>query len=419
MEELKTYRLADICNSIQTGPFGSQLHKSDYVEFGTPIVMPKDITNGKINDNNISRISKNDVARLFKHKLVPGNIIYPRRGDISKCALITSKEDGWVCGTGCIKVDINQQIANSTYVMYVLCQSETVNWIESNAVGTTMLNLNTSILSDLPIKLPSLNTQKKLANIVSSFDKKIALNRRINDNLEQQAQALFKSWFVDFEPFKNGKFVESEMGMIPEGWKVGTIGEYCSIRSGYAFKSSWWQETGTKVIKIKNITDNKTLDMSDCSYVSSDKTYKAIDFQASPGDLIIAMTGATIGKFCIIPFHNDKIYINQRVGKFFLGNNPLDRLPFIYCCLSYEPIYNEIIRKGQGSAQPNIGGADIENIRIVLSPSTELKEFNSLLRPIFQKKMQIEYELSKLSVLRDTLLPRLMSGELKINDLNC
>ena len=244
-------------------------------------------------------------------------------------------------------------------------------------------------------------------------------NRQGNDNLEQQAQALFKSWFVDFEPFKNGKFVESEMGMIPEGWKVGTIGEYCSIRSGYAFKSSWWQETGTKVIKIKNITDNKTLDMSDCSYVSSDKTYKAIDFQASPGDLIIAMTGATIGKFCIIPFHNDKIYINQRVGKFFLGNNPLDRLPFIYCCLSYEPIYNEIISKGQGSAQPNIGGADIENIRIILSPSTELKEFNSLLRPIFQKKMQIESELSKLSVLRDTLLPRLMSGELKINDLNC
>ena len=187
MEELKTYRLADICNSIQTGPFGSQLHKSDYVEFGTPIVMPKDITNGKINDNNISRISKNDVAKLFKHKLVSGNIIYPRRGDISKCALITSKEDGWVCGTGCIKVDINQQIANSTYVMYVLCQSETVNWIESNAVGTTMLNLNTSILSDLPIKLPSLNTQKKLANIVSSFDKKIALNRRINDNLKATA----------------------------------------------------------------------------------------------------------------------------------------------------------------------------------------------------------------------------------------
>ena len=307
---------------------------------------------------------------------------------------------------------------NADFVYYLMSQvGKELNYLSKTSTAVPIINK--SSFSNYEVEVPSLKVQEKIASILASLDSKIELNRRINDNLEQQAQALFKSWFVDFEPFKDGKFVESEMGMIPEGWKVGTIGEYCSIRSGYAFKSSWWQETGTKVIKIKNITDNKTLDMSDCSYVSSDKTYKAIDFQASPGDLIIAMTGATIGKFCIIPFHNDNIYINQRVGKFFLGNNPLDRLPFIYCCLSYEPIYNEIISKGQGSAQPNLGGADIENIRIVLSPSTELKEFNSLLRPIFQKKMQIEYELSKLSVLRDTLLPRLMSGELKINDLNC
>ena len=312
----------------------------------------------------------------------------------------------------------NENVDNK-YFYYLLSQQSFFDHMMLGSKGCKMPRGDKKQIMNWSFDLPSLEEQKRIADILSSLDSKIELNRRINDNLEQQAQALFKSWFVDFEPFKDGKFVESEMGMIPEGWKVGTIGEYCSIRSGYAFKSSWWQETGTKVIKIKNITDNKTLDMSDCSYVSSDKTYKAIDFQASPGDLIIAMTGATIGKFCIIPFHNDNIYINQRVGKFFLGNNPLDRLPFIYCCLSYEPIYNEIISKGQGSAQPNLGGADIENIRIVLSPSTELKEFNSLLRPIFQKKMQIEYELSKLSVLRDTLLPRLMSGELKINDLNC
>lgn len=273
---------------------------------------------------------------------------------------------------------------NADFVYYLMTLvGRELNYLSKTSTAVPIINK--SSFSNYEVEVPDLETQEKIASILSSLDSKIELNRRINDNLEQQAQALFKSWFVDFEPFKNGKFVDSEMGMIPEGWKVGTIGEYCSIRSGYAFKSSWWQETGTKVIKIKNITDNKTLDMSDCSYVSSDKTYKAIDFQASPGDLIIAMTGATIGKFCIIPFHNDKIYINQRVGKFFLGNNPLDRLPFIYCCLSYEPIYNEIISKGQGSAQPNIGGADIENIRIILSPSTELKEFNSLLRPIFQK----------------------------------
>ena len=400
MEEFKKYKFGDIVNILDSkriplsatqrenrkgiypyyGAQGIIDYIDDYIFDGTYLLIAEDGENLKSQKNNIAQIA------IGKY---------------------------WVNNHAHI-VESNGS-CDIRYICYLLNKIDISGYI----TGSAQPKLNQANLQSIELSLPSLTYQKRIADYLDLFDSKIALNRRINDNLEQQAQALFKSLFVDFEPFKDGKFVESEMGMIPEGWKVGTIGEYCSIRSGYAFKSSWWQETGTKVIKIKNITDNKTLDMSDCSYVSSDKTYKAIDFQASPGDLIIAMTGATIGKFCIIPFHNDKIYINQRVGKFFLGNNPLDRLPFIYCCLSYEPIYNEIISKGQGSAQPNIGGADIENIRIVLSPSTELKEFNSLLRPIFQKKMQIEYELSKLSVLRDTLLPRLMSGELKINDLNC
>ena len=400
MEEFKKYKFGDIVNILDSkriplsatqrenrkgiypyyGAQGIIDYIDDYIFDGTYLLIAEDGENLKSQKNNIAQIA------IGKY---------------------------WVNNHAHI-VESNGS-CDIRYICYLLNKIDISGYI----TGSAQPKLNQANLQSIELSLPSLTVQKRIADYIDLFDSKISLNRRINDNLEQQAQALFKSWFVDFEPFKDGKFVESEMGMIPEGWKVGTIGEYCSIRSGYAFKSSWWQETGTKVIKIKNITDNKTLDMSDCSYVSSDKTYKAIDFQASPGDLIIAMTGATIGKFCIIPFHNDNIYINQRVGKFFLGNNPLDRLPFIYCCLSYEPIYNEIISKGQGSAQPNIGGADIENIRIVLSPSTELKEFNSLLRPIFQKKMQIEYELSKLSVLRDTLLPRLMSGELKINDLNC
>ena len=400
MEEFKKYKFGDIVNILDSkriplsatqrenrkgiypyyGAQGIIDYIDDYIFDGTYLLIAEDGENLKSQKNNIAQIA------IGKY---------------------------WVNNHAHI-VESNGS-CDIRYICYLLNKIDISGYI----TGSAQPKLNQANLQSIELSLPSLTVQKRIADYIDLFDSKISLNRRINDNLEQQAQALFKSWFVDFEPFKDGKFVESEMGMIPEGWKVGTIGEYCSIRSGYAFKSSWWQETGTKVIKIKNITDNKTLDMSDCSYVSSDKTYKAIDFQASPGDLIIAMTGATIGKFCIIPFHNDNIYINQRVGKFFLGNNPLDRLPFIYCCLSYEPIYNEIISKGQGSAQPNLGGADIENIRIVLSPSTELKEFNSLLRPIFQKKMQIEYELSKLSVLRDTLLPRLMSGELKINDLNC
>ena len=405
MEELKTYRLADICNSIQTGPFGSQLHKSDYVEFGTPIVMPKDITNGKINDNNISRISKNDVARLFKHKLVPGNIIYPRRGDISKCALITSKEDGWVCGTGCIKVDINQQIANSTYVMYVLCQSETVNWIESNAVGTTMLNLNTSILSDLPIKLPSLNTQKKLANIVSSFDKKIALNRRINDNLEQQAQALFKSWFVDFEPFKDGKFVESEMGMIPEGWKVlnfnsfitplndkvhaGSLPEYSVTNNGIIPRSKKFSKqlssstSKNKIVKFNNIVFGMSREILNWGIM-----------QDQIGSVSSAYHVYAINESIIPP-----LYL-----KFLMESMPA--------------YFNDLIGTASREGQSLDKGALMN--KLVYIPCIEIwKSFVDFSTSIRNKQSKNSNEMIQLVDLRDTLLPKLMSGELKINNLNC
>ena len=255
----------------------------------------------------------------------------------------------------------------------------------------------------------------------TSYQKRafIPKNRAINDNLEQQAQALFKSWFVDFEPFKDGEFVDSELGMIPKGWRVGNIGDYCKIRSGYAFKSSWWTDNGVKIIKIRNITESGTLDMSDCSHVLSHNCEKAVDFKALTGDLIIAMTGATIGKFCIIPKHSEEYYINQRVGKFFLGNKPLEKLPFIHCLLKMESISADIINKGQGSAQPNISGSDIESTRIIFPPENIIDSFNRLLKPYYEKLIHNTSNNSSIENLRDTLLPRLMSGELKINEINC
>ena len=159
--------------------------------------------------------------------------------------------------------------------------------------------------------------------------------------------------------------------------------------------------------------------MSDCSHVLSHNCEKAVDFKALTGDLIIAMTGATIGKFCIIPKHSEEYYINQRVGKFFLGNKPLEKLPFIHCLLNMESISTDIINKGQGSAQPNVSGSDIESTKIILPPDGTLKNFNKLLKPYYELLIHNTSKKNSLEFLRDTLLPRLMSGELKINEINC
>ena len=187
MEEWKSYKLGQI-STIQTGPFGSQLHQSDYVNSGVPCIMPTNI--GRMLDfqtEGIAYIKESDAERLSRHIVKEGEIIYSRRGDIEKCAYVSKVEDGWFCGTGCLKITIDSQIAIPKFVAYLLSTDEIRSWIVGNAVGTTMLNLNTSVLSDVPIRLPSMQRQKEIVDILDAFSNIITLNNRINHNLSVQS----------------------------------------------------------------------------------------------------------------------------------------------------------------------------------------------------------------------------------------
>lgn len=257
------------------------------------------------------------------------------------------------------------------------------------------------------------NEQKAITATLSCLDDKIELNNRMNKNLEEMAQAIFKSWFVDFEPFQDGEFEESELGRIPKGWRVGTLGDYVKIKSGYAFKSSWWESDGVPVIKIKDI-NNGTIDFSDIAYVSPEKINIAKDFIVSGGEVLIAMTGATIGKFGVVPKLEEPALVNQRVGKFFLGDKPLSKIGFLYCNLKQEYVYNEIVSKGDGSAQPNVSPTGIESIKIVLPPVETVDKFNYIVQKNFEKIIENYSNNSLIVNVRDTLLPKLMSGEIRV-----
>ena len=143
--------LGDISTSIQTGPFGSQLHQSDYSDEGIPVVMPKDLIRGMVSEESIAQISKEHVERLSKHKIKAGDILYSRRGDVGKCAFASEREIGWICGTGCLKVSVDREKADPQFIFYQLQKAETIGWVINHAVGSTMLNLNTSILSAVTI----------------------------------------------------------------------------------------------------------------------------------------------------------------------------------------------------------------------------------------------------------------------------
>lgn len=183
MGEWKEMTLAQVCaessGGIQTGPFGSQLHAEDYVPKGIPVVMPQDISDNRIDPAAIARISVKDRDRLLKHALRTGDIVYSRRGDVGRRALVREDNEGWLCGTGCLRVRVaDQRVHDSTFLSYLLGTEGVRAWIVRHAVGATMLNLNTSILGHLPLRVPGVSTQRAIAEVLGALDDKITANDR-------------------------------------------------------------------------------------------------------------------------------------------------------------------------------------------------------------------------------------------------
>ena len=409
MEEWKECKIGDVCNTI------SDTYKNNAES--VVLINTSDVLEGKC--LNHEKVPNKDLKGQFKKTFQKNDILYSEiRPANKRFAYIDFDPIDYIASTKLMVIRHNEKILPQ-YLFYILKSQTIIEELQMLAESRsgTFPQITFSEVANIEIKLPPIEQQRRILGVLKSLDDKIEVNRRINENLEQQAQALFKSWFVDFEPFKNGEFVESELGMIPKGWRVGTLGEYCRVRSGFAFKSTWWTNEGVPVIKIKNITDNGNLEMLDCSFVSKEHAALAKEFQTTEGDLLIAMTGATIGKFCIV-HDNSKYCVNQRVGKFFLGNEPLQKLPFIYLNLRQSSVHDEIINRGQGSAQPNISGGDIETLKVVIAPDVVISNFNVMLYPSFKKMISNQQESRRLAELRDTLLPKLMSGELKVTNMD-
>lgn len=400
--ERKEVRLGDIAD-VQTGPFGSQLHKSDYIAEGIPCIMPTNIgPHLNFIVDGIAHVSEVDANRLSRHLTEIGDIIYARRGDIEKCAYVTTNEEKWLCGTGCLKIRCNNEV-NSRFIAYLLSTAECKKWITGNAVGTTMLNLSKGILSNLPLLVPSHEDQRRIASILSSLDRKIELNNKINADWEEMAQAIFKNWFVDFEPFKDGKFVDSELGKIPEGWKVGTLGDI----------------TKNKFAKVKERNDVKVLSpVTTGELVLSEEYFTKQVFSSS------------IAKYKIVN-KGDFAYNPARVNIGSLGRNEFDfdgcvsPVYVVFSVLDGYENYFDLFRKTDffkdsvaslaiGGVRQSLSYDDLSSIEVIIPSENAVEEFNNLYNQMKKTIKANKLENSRLSLLRDTLLPRLMSGELEV-----
>lgn len=400
--EWKEVRLGDIAD-VQTGPFGSQLHKSDYIAEGIPCIMPTNIgPHLNFIVDGIAHVSEVDANRLSRHLTEIGDIIYARRGDIEKCAYVTTNEEKWLCGTGCLKIRCNNEV-NSRFIAYLLSTAECKKWITGNAVGTTMLNLSKGILSNLPLLVPSHEDQRRIASILSSLDRKIELNNKINADLEEMAQAIFKNWFVDFEPFKDGKFVDSELGKIPEGWKVGRLKDLLYLRKD-SIKAA--NKGNLPYLPIDTIpmhclvaTDFKSNDEAKSSLQTFEQN-----------DIVVGAMRVYFHRVILAPCKGI-----TRTTCFVLSVKNENALAYSLMQCNQDEAISFAEKTSKGSTMPYaVWDGGYGEYKVVIPPSEVMKSFNDLLSNFFSKMNKNAIENSRLSLLRDTLLPRLMSGELEV-----
>jgi type I restriction enzyme S subunit len=220
---------------IQTGPFGSQLHQHEYQSEGIPVVMPKDIANGQVSIESVARISEATANRLARHKLKPRSIVLPRRCEVTKRAFVRPEQEGWLCGTGCLKIELSDKHLLPEYLYYFMEQPESVEWLEKHAVGTTMLNLSAGIVSEFPVRYPDIETQKAIAQLLTTYDDLIENNRRRMALLEESARLLYQEWFVRlrFPGYEHTRIVDG----VPAGWERKTLGECITLNYGKALKA--------------------------------------------------------------------------------------------------------------------------------------------------------------------------------------
>ena len=389
-------KLGDISKNIQTGPFGSQLHQSDYSECGIPVVMPKDLVGGKISEESIARVDKTHVERLCRHKIEVGDILYSRRGDVGRCAHVTKKEEGWLCGTGCLRVTIDSEKADSRFVFFQLQHPDTVGWVEKHAVGATMLNLNTTILSSVPIRLPALEIQKRIADILSAYDDLIENNQKQIKLLEEAAQRLYKEWFVDlrFPGHENTKIVDG----VPEGWNEKTLSQVANVIMGQSPKSEFYNS------EKKGLPFHQGVGSYGVRFVIDDIYSTSYTRIAEPNSILFSVR-APVGRLNIT---KNKVVI----GRGLAAINQTDGCQsYLYYLLKNKFFKDNIV--GNGAIFASVSKDELLNQKFLIPERNLMMQFEKIVSQMDKQIENLDSKNKKLIEARDRLLPKLMSGEVE------
>ena len=382
MEEWKKYKLGDIIHLIGGGTPKTTI--DSFWNGDIPWLSVKDFNNSeKYVYQTEKSISKLGLEKSTTRLLQKNDIIISARGTVGEIAMLPFP---MAFNQSCYGIRGDLDIIDQDYLYYLM--KFKLAEIKSKTHGSVFDTITRDTFGNINCSLPAFNIQQKISNILSSFDDKIALNKRINDNLEQQALAIYRSWFVDFEPFKGGKFIDSELGKIPEEWKVGTLKDFVYIKYG---------------------KDHKKLNDGVIPVYGSGGIMRYVDQSLYSGESILIPRKGTL---------NNVFYVNESfwsVDTMFYTQMKMNNIAkYIYFFASTQ----NLASMNAGSAVPSMTTEILNSLKCIMAPLEIMEKFNVLQNPIFDTIRKNEGENEKLSNLRDTLLPQLMSGELKITDLN-
>ena len=419
MEEFKTYTLEEL--TIGKGSYGIAAPAIPFNPAKHTYLRITDINDdGTLNKQSLMSV---DDENASNYTLKENDIVFARTGNSTGRSYFYDSSDGELVYAGfLIKFSIDKKKVNPRILKYYTHSKTYFDWVRSFDTGGTRGNINARTFGTMPITLPSRETQDKIVNILKFLDDKIELNRRINRNLEQQAQALFKAWFVDFEPFKDGKFVESVLGRIPKELTISKIGDIPhKIESGRRPKGGATSE-GIPSIGAENIKGLGFYDYSKTKYIPKDFASVTNRGKILGYELLIYKDGGKPGYF--IPnytifgegFPFEYMFINEHVFRLDLMSREYNIFAYFYMQTSY--IMNQLNSIGGKAAIPGINTKDVESLPIFTDDNKKVKEFGRIALPMITTILKNSKENAHLTKLRDTLLPRLMSGELKIDDLN-
>ena len=381
--EWKITNIGSLCDRVCSGGTPKSTNNA-YYNGNIPWLNTKEVNFNRIYDTekNITQLGlENSSAKWISENSVIVAMYGATAGKvaITKIPITTNQ--------ACCNLSINSEIADYNFVYYFLCSK--FYELSSLANGGAQQNLNAQIIKDFPIKIPvNLSDQKKIAGFLSALDSKIENNNKINANLEAQAQALFKSWFVDFTPFKDQPFVDSELGPIPQGWKVGKLGDICTFKRG------------------KNLLSKNAIDEG-VPVVAGGLSPSCYHNQANTSAPVVTVSGSGANAGFMRMYH-----VDVWASDCSFIDVSCDYLYFVYCFLS---VNRRLLKHAQtGAVQPHVKPADIHDFDVVIPEEDIVKAFQSIIKELLTKVGVNEKENQRLAALRDTLLPKLMSGEIKL-----